>query len=249
MTKLPHRNPVLPNARRSRGHRVSPLILSGGAPGDPRSLVVFGVVFGILLIALVLVPFPSQAQGLASLSQADRANIARIEAYLNRIRTLEARFLQVSSDGEYSEGDLYFSKPGKMRLEYDDPKPVVIVSDGVNLIYFDKELEQVSYFDLESTQASILLRETISFTTGGLIVTQFEKGPGVMRLTVIKESDPLEGNLTLIFSDKPLGLKKWRVTDAQGIVTNVSLLGPRFGLPLSPKLFHVEPPDEALKVQ
>ena len=175
MTKLPHRNPVLPNARRRRGHQVSPLILSGGAPGDPRSLVVFGVVFGILLIALVLVPFPSQAQGLASLSQADRANIARIEAYLNRIRTLEARFLQVSSDGEYSEGDLYFSKPGKMRLEYDDPKPVVIVSDGVNLAYFDKELEQVSYFDLESTQASILLRETISFTTGGLIVTQFEK--------------------------------------------------------------------------
>ena len=70
-----------------------------------------------------------------------------------------------------------------------------------------------------------------------------------MRLTVIKESDPLEGNLTLIFSDKPLGLKKWRVTDAQGIVTNVSLIGPRFGLPLSPKLFHVEPPDEVIEVQ
>ena len=235
MSKLPHRNPVLPAARRRRGL---------GVIGT-----VFGMVFGILLIALVLVPFPSQAQGLANLSQADRADISRIEAYLNRIRTLKARVLQVSSDGEYSEGDLYFSKPGKMRLEYDDPKPVVIVSDGVNLVYFDKELEQVSYFDLESTQASILLRENISFSTGGLIVTQFEKGPGVLRLTVIKGNDPLEGNLTLIFSDKPLGLKKWTVTDAQGIVTNVSLLGPRFGLPLSPKLFHIEPPNEVLKVQ
>lgn len=233
MSKLLHRNPVLPAARRRRG------------------LAVFGALFGILLIALVLVPFPfpSQAQGLVSLSQADRDDISRIETYLNRIRTMKARFLQVSSDNEYSEGDLYFSKPGKMRLEYDDPKPVVIVADGVNLVYFDKELEQVSYFDLESTQASILLRETISFSTGGIIITQFEKGPGVLRLTVIKGSDPLEGNLTLIFSDKPLGLKKWTVTDAQGIVTNVSLLGPRFGMPLSPKLFHIEPPNEAMKVQ
>lgn len=210
---------------------------------------VMNKVVGFFLIALLLAPFALEAQGLASLSQADRDDISRIEAYLNRIRTMKARFLQVSSDGEYAEGDLYFSKPGKMRLDYDDPKPVVIVSDGVNLAYYDKELEQVSYFDLESTQASILLRENISFTTGGLIVTQFEKGPGVLRLTVIKESDPLEGNLTLIFSDRPLGLKKWRVTDAQGIVTNVSLLGPRFGMPLSPKLFNVEPPNEAMKVQ
>lgn len=205
-------------------------------------------VIGFFLFALALAPFALEAQGLVSLSQSDRADISRIEAYLNRIRTMEARFLQVSSDGEYSEGDLYFSKPGKMRLEYDDPKPVVIVSDGVNLAYYDKELEQVSYFDLESTQASILLRENISFTTGGLIVTRFEKGPGVLRLTVIKGSDPLEGNLTLIFSDRPLGLKKWTVTDAQGIVTNVSLLGPRFGMSLSPKLFHIEPPNEAVKV-
>ncbi len=46
---------------------------------------------------------------------------------------------------------------------------------------------------------------------------------------MIKGNDPLEGNLTLIFSDKPLGLKKWTVTDAQGVVTNVSLLGEVWG--------------------
>ena len=249
MTKLPHRNPVLPNARRRRGHRVSPLLLSGVAPGNPRSLVVFGVVFGILLIALVLVPFPSQAQGLASLSQADRANIARIEAYLNRIRTLEARFLQVSSDGEYSEGDLYFSKPGKMRLEYDDPNPTLLVSDGTNLAYYDKELQQVSYFDLEATQASILLNDKISFSSGDIIITAFERGPGVFRLTVLKGSDPLEGNMTMIFSDKPLILKKWTITDAQGIVTNISLVNPRFGAPVSPELFFLETLEQNSEIQ
>jgi outer membrane lipoprotein-sorting protein len=186
----------------------------------------------------------AQTQGVAIRSKADWADISRIEAYLNAIRTMKSRFLQVSSDGDYSEGTLYFSKPGKMRLEYDDPNPNLIVSDGVNLIFFDKELGQVSYFDLDGSQAAVLLADNISFSTGGVLVTRFERGPGVLRLTVAKESDPLEGSMTLIFSDRPLGLKKWTVIDAQGIVTNISLLGPRFGLPLGQKLFDVEVPSD-----
>ena len=186
----------------------------------------------------------TQAQDIAIRSKADQADISRIEAYLNAIRTMKSRFLQVSSDGDYSEGTLYFSKPGKMRLEYDDPNPNLIVSDGVNLIFFDKELGQASYFDLDETQAAVLLTDNISFSTGDVLVTRFERGPGVLRLTIAKESDPLEGNMTLIFSDRPLGLKKWTVIDAQGIVTNISLLGPRFGVPLGQNLFDVEVPED-----
>ncbi len=210
------------------------------------------LLFSVLVTVLVAggVQTPAWAQGIANLNDADKSDILRIEAYLNNIKTMEARFLQVSSDGDYSEGDIYLSKPGKMRIEYDPPKPVLIVANGRSLAYFDKELEQVSYFSLEDTQAEILLKETISFSSEGLVVTRFERGPGVLRLTVIKGNDPLEGNLTLIFSDRPLGLKKWAVTDAQGIVTNVSLLGPRFGAPLDAKLFDFKPPvDDPLKIQ
>ena len=201
-----------------------------------------------MLVALAFGFFlsPASAQGIAKLSDADRFDISRIENYLNRIKTLQARFLQVTSDGDYSEGDLYFSKPGKMRLYYDSPSSIVIVSDGVNLGYYDKELEQVSYIDLEWTQASILLRERISFFAGDILVTAFERGPGVLRLTMIKGDDPLEGNITLIFSDHPLGLKKWTITDAQGVVTNISLLGPRFDVPLNPDLFQIELPNESI---
>jgi outer membrane lipoprotein-sorting protein len=206
-----------------------------------RTPRLMAVLFAALLI---LWPGPgtpgARAQGLANLSQADRADISRIEKYLNTIKTLQARFLQVSSDGDFSEGALYFSKPGKMRLEYDDPNPMLIVSDGTNLGFYDKELNQVSYFDLEATQAAILLRENISFSSDGTIITAFERGPGVLRLTVIKEDNPLEGNITLIFSDRPLSLKKWTVTDAQGVITNISILDPRFGLKLNRRLFEIE---------
>ena len=202
----------------------------------------------LVALAFGFFRFPAAAQGIAKLSDADRFDISRIENYLNRIKTLQARFLQVTSDGDYSEGDFYFSKPGKMRLNYDSPSSIVILSDGVNLGYYDKELEYVTYINLERTQASILLRERISFSAGDFLVTAFERSPGVLRLTVIKGDDPLEGNITLIFSDQPLGLKKWTVTDAQGVVTNISLLGLRFDVPLNPGLFHIEPPNDALKI-
>ena len=70
-----------------------------------------------LLFALALgaVPDAARAPGLTNPSPAEKADLARIETYLNRIKTMESRFLQVSSDGDYSEGSLYFSKPGKMR--------------------------------------------------------------------------------------------------------------------------------------
>ena len=124
-----------------------------------------------------------------------------------------------------------------------------MVSAAVNLACIDEGQEQVSYFELASAQDSLLRRYVSSFSGGDTISTAFERGPGVLRLTLIKANDPLEGNITLIFSDRPLGLKKWTVSDAQGIVTNVSLLGPRFGGKLDPKLFDYRPPDDAITIQ
>jgi outer membrane lipoprotein-sorting protein len=204
----------------------------------------------LFVAALLCAGVPeATAQGIAKLSPADKSDLSRIEAYLNRLTTMRSRFLQVASNGDYSEGTVYFAKPGKMRLEYDLPKQILIVSDGVNLAYFDKVLQQVSYFDLQSTQASILLKKHISFSEGDVLVTAFERGAGVLRLTVIKSNAPFEGNLTLIFSDNPLDLKKWTVTDAQGVITNVSLLGPRFDVKLDTELFKFEPPQDSLTIK
>lgn len=213
----------------------------------------YGFAAVILLAVAVVGPIQAGAQGpgstvagakgMANLSQSETTDVFRIQDYLNSISTLSSRFLQVTSAGDYSEGTLSFAKPGKMRLEYDDPNPALLVADGVNLAYFDKELKQVSYFDLQATLAAILLNDNISFSSGEIIITAFERGPGVFRLTVIKGSDPLEGNMTMIFTDKPLRLKKWTTTDAQGVVTNISLVNPRFGAPLNPKLFTIERPD------
>ena len=178
----------------------------------------------------------------ARLGDAERADIARIEAYLNGVSTLSARFLQVTSTGTYSEGTLYLWRPGRMRVEYDPPVPILIVADGRSLVYHDRKLEQVSYLGLESTPAGILLAETVSLSKS-VTVTGFERGSGALRVRLVKTEDPLEGSLTLVFGDRPLTLKKWVVTDPQGVTTTISLLGARYGHPLNPELFRFVDPN------
>ncbi len=175
-------------------------------------------------------------------SKTEKADIARVETYLNSIKTIRSRFLQLSSNGAYSEGDIYFSRPGKMRIEYDPPTPILIVADGSQLIYFDKKLNQVSYIGLDSSPAGILISGNISFFSGDLTLTSFKQAANVIRLGVIRTKDPEAGELTLILSDKPLFLKKWEITDAQGITTTVTLTRTRFGIPLNDKLFRFKRP-------
>ena len=175
------------------------------------------------------------------LSDADRADVARIESYLNGVKTMKARFLQVGAEGGYATGSIFLSRPGRMRIEYDPPTKMLIVATGVWLIYVDTELQQATYLSIDSTPAMVLLRPTLQFDKDVAIVG-LERGPGVIRLALADKSDPRSGQIVLTFSDKPLVLQKWAVTDAQGKVTNVALVDPVFGVPLAQTLFqYVDP--------
>jgi outer membrane lipoprotein-sorting protein len=178
----------------------------------------------------------------ANITPEDRAEVGRIERYLNGMTTLKARFVQASSNGQSAQGSLYISRPGKLRIEYDPPVPVLIVTDGRFLIYYDKELEQVSHIPLGSTPASILTRPNISLTGGDLILTGFESKADTVRVTVVQASDPYSGQVSLFFDKDPLALSRWTVVDAQGIETDVSLRAARVDIALDQSLFRFRDP-------
>lgn len=200
-------------------------------------------VAALVLTSALATPAEAVIARTLNLTKADITDLVRLEESLNSIKTIRARFLQVSSNGDYTEGMLHLSRPGRMRIEYDPPNPIMIIADGSNLIYIDRELEQASAIFLSMTPAAIILKDNFSFVSKDVLITGFQRSPGVIRMSLIKTDDPLEGKLTLVFSDKPLELRKWSVVDAQGITTTVSLLGPEFGLKLDPKLFDYEMPD------
>ena len=174
------------------------------------------------------------------LSKQDVADLIRIEQHLNTSRTMRTRILQIASDGSYAEGMLHIHRPGRMRLEYDPPNPTMIIADGINLIYIDRELDHATAVLLRFTPAELILRDNLSLSSDDLLVTGFSRSPGVIRISLVRAKDPLEGRIVLVFSNKPLELRKWVVIDGEGIKTTVSLLGPEFGIKLDPDLFDFE---------
>ncbi len=170
------------------------------------------------------------------LNSKEKVIVKRIEKYFNGIKSLQARFQQFSSNGNQAQGKISILRPGMLRIEYDPPTPVEIIADGTWLIYNDKEMKQADHYPLGSTPANILVKKNISFTSGELMITRFDEESGVFGLTVAQSKDP-EGELTLIFSDRPLTLRKWVVTDVQGVKTSVTLTETRFDAPLNPNMF------------
>jgi len=166
----------------------------------------------------------------------DAADIARAEAYLDAIRTLESRFVQIGPDGSFAEGDFYLARPGRLRLEYDAPNPNLLVADGRAFVHIDKRLQTIAYLPVDSTPAALFLRERIAFS-GSVAVVAIERGPAVLRIALVQASDPRAGRLTLIFSERPFGLASWSVTDQQNLVTRVTLVAPVHGRPIDAKYF------------
>lgn len=200
---------------------------------------------GVFLLVLVWA-LPVSAAKLAQpakLSSDDQAQIAKVESYLNAVGTLKARFLQTAPDGSAAEGDLYLSRPGRMRIAYDPPTPILILADGKLLIYHDTQLQQVSYVPLDSTPAGILVRPSVSLSGKDITVTRFRRGEGLLAVSLQQTQDPAAGEITLIFTEQPFQLKQWRVIDPQGQITTISLFDARMGIALDPKLFEFKNPN------
>ena len=176
-----------------------------------------------------------------TLTKNDIANLKRAENQLNLTKTLKARFVQISSNGEFTEGQLLLKRPGKLRLVYDSPNPLMIIADGTYISFVDRDLDEATTLLLSLTQAAFLLQEKISFFSNNLIITGYQQKPGFLKVSITKSDAPLEGKLTLIFSDTPLELRKWIITDSQGIVTTVSLLKSQLNIPIDKKIFLYKP--------
>ncbi|MBB5688816.1 outer membrane lipoprotein carrier protein LolA [Roseomonas alkaliterrae] len=177
----------------------------------------------------------------AALNERDRADIARIEAYLNAMTTLRARFLQIAHNGASAEGTAWISRPGRMRFEYDPPEPLLLVADAGQFLMYDRELRAPTTLLVSQTPLGILLRREVRLS-GDVTVTGVDRSGGFLRVTMFRTAEPGEGRLTLVFQPEPLALRQWAVTDPQGRETRVTLSRIETGLRLPAGLFQFNDP-------
>jgi len=180
---------------------------------------------GISILGLQAMTWGAAAQ----MTARDGADLARIEAYLNGVRSLRARFIQSAPNGGITQGVALLQRPGRMRFQYDPPTPYLLVANHGVLVFHDTQLNQTSNIPLSRTPLGILLADRVTLS-GDVTVTKLVRLPGQLQVSLVRTASPGEGTLTLIFADDPLSLRQWVLLDQQGKQTRVAFTNMEVGV-------------------
>ena len=169
-----------------------------------------------------------------------KAQAAKVSAYLSSLQTLVGNFVQVGPDGRKTQGDFYIQKPGKVRFEYDPPTPIDIVADGSSLVVRDRNLATQDIYPLSQTPLRFLLSDRIDLMKDTNVVNV--TADDVYVSVTIEEKQALVGTsrLMLMFGAKDGQLKQWTVTDPQGYDTTVAVYNLDSTKKLDPSLFKID---------
>ncbi len=188
----------------------------------------------------VAAPTPAAVSG--DISESQRIDILRAAAAsLSEAVTAKGRFTQVGPDGSVTQGDFALRRPGRMRFDYDDPTPILIVSDGSTVAMEDSDLETVDRVPLASTPLGLILDDELNFETEAR-VTDVRRSDNEVSVTIEDRSGESEGQLTLYFDASTYELLSWRAVDANRQVTRVALQDIETNVSVDPRLFRLEDP-------
>lgn len=177
----------------------------------------------------------------SALTDAERARLAEIEKFVNSLTTVKTRFTQIAPNGQSAKGTIYLQRPGKLRIDFDPPSQVQIITTRLWLVVYEGKNVEPQNYPLDSTPAGILVRKEIKFG-GDLKVTSVATAKGVVRVRLIRTRNPNQGSMTLVFGAEPMKLLGWVVADAQNQRTIVRLSDTETGLKLSPETFALRGP-------
>ena len=189
---------------------------------------------GALLVATAAGQAPPSR--LPEFSDADRADLDRISAYLNSIRSLRGDFVQIDPNGDFEQGRFYLQKPGRLRFEYQPPSPVLIVSDGRTVAVSNSRLKTVDRYPLSATPLDLILGDDVDLRRDSSVMAVVRQ-PGNLMIEARTSRNRSKPNIVIAFSDTPLELKQWTVIDDQGLSTTVALRNVESGIALDGTLF------------
>lgn len=198
----------------------------------------------LLTIVFTLTPISAHADNPKEYK--DEINTA--EDYLQNLGTAQARFVQTTHDGTQLVGTFFLERPGKLRFEYDPPIDDFVVADGFFIYFYDAELGEQTNAPIGQTLADFILREDIELD-GDVVVKDVRRSGGYLQIKVVQAADPEAGSLILGFKEDPMRLSKWRIVDAQGLITEVELFYLKTGIKHPANLFaYADPAKDGKKV-
>ncbi len=166
-------------------------------------------------------------------------SLTELSRYLNALRTAEAPFTQINSDGSRSTGKLFIHRPNRMRFEYAAPdQALVLASAGQVAIFDDKSNQPPSQYPLSKTPLNLILDRNVNLSRDRMVMQHGEER-GATFVVAQDPAHPEYGSIKLYFSPSPVELRQWTITDDVGATTTVVLQGLRTGGSYPSSLFSI----------
>ena len=170
-----------------------------------------------------------------SASSKTESSFRAVKEYLKNLNTLEASFIQISSDGDIKRGKIFLNLPGKLRIDYIEPNDLLITSNGFWLTIQNKKLQQTNNLPLERTPLNLFLNKKFNFEGNSNIKFKIESD--VVTLTFFEDKKLKESKFELEFNSNPIRLRKWVIIDEFENQTSVMLQNIKLDVKLSNKIF------------
>jgi outer membrane lipoprotein carrier protein len=178
-----------------------------------------------------------------------RASAAgEVEKFLDGVMSWSAEFAQTIDDGHgnvvrSASGRLYLQKPGKFRWDYREPSEQVIVADGKQIWFYDKDLQQANVRDMDGSLAST---PAVLLSGGATVSSQFDvkalpKQGGLDWYQLAPKHPDSDFQLVRIGFVKG-ELASLFLADKLNQITQVTFTNPKRNEKLLPDLFNFTPP-------
>jgi outer membrane lipoprotein-sorting protein len=198
--------------------------------------------WALVVLALAVAPWlTAAAPAPTPLSAENSALVAKAVAYLQGLTCDKGRFEQIDARGALTTGTFFLQRPGRARFDYDPPSGLVIASNGFKVTIVDHRLKTIQGYPLGFTPLALFLAKNIRLDRG-VVVTAVDRTVAGLSITARDKSHPNQGSIDLIFTNDPIRLAGWTVTDSRGQSVRVRLAALTPATPQSGRFFELSDP-------
>ena len=172
-------------------------------------------------------------------AQAQQLSLGTLSNYLNQLQSAEGSFTQINADGTISTGTVYIRRPGKVRFEYNPPEQQLVMANNGTVVVFDRKVRgDPESYPLNRTPLGLILSSNVDLSRANMVVSHGYDGTATT-VTAQDPQNPEYGTIQLKFTDNPVELRQWIITDDGGSQTTV-VLGALERKQLANRLFNIE---------
>jgi outer membrane lipoprotein carrier protein len=172
-----------------------------------------------------------------------------VERNLTGLSSWSADFAQTIEDGQgkvlrSASGKFYLQRPGKFRWDYAEPSQQLVLGDGKDIWFYDKDLQQANVRSMDATLAST---PAVLLSGSGSIAEQFDikalpDEGGLRWYQLVPRHPDTDFQLVRIGFDKDGELASMFLADKLNQITQLTFTHPVKNPKLIPDLFTFSPP-------